>query len=54
MTGDYTLEAEAALRPHTLAHCDEEQRRTAEGVYERVVRDMYAGLRDNEVVFAVL
>jgi hypothetical protein len=48
------LEAEAALRPHTLAHCDEEQQRIAEGIYERVVRGMYAGLRNNEVVFAVL
>jgi hypothetical protein len=48
------LEAEAALRPHTLAHCDEEQKRIAEGKYERVARDMYAGPRDNEVVFAVL
>ena len=53
---DYTLEAEAALRLHTLVHCDdsEEQQMIAEGIYERVARDMYAGLRDNEVVFAVL
>jgi acetyl-CoA acetyltransferase len=48
------LEAEGALRPHTLAHCDEEQKKIAERIHERVVRNMYAGLRDNEVVFAVL
>jgi hypothetical protein len=48
------LEAEAAPRQHTLAHCDEEGKGIAEGIYERVVRNMYAGLRDNEVVFAVL
>ena len=43
-----------ALRLHTLAHCDEEQKKIVEGEYGRVVRGMHAGLRDNEVAFAVL
>lgn len=43
-----------ALGQHTLTHCDEEQKRIAEGIYEVVAKGMYAGLWDNEVVFAVL
>jgi hypothetical protein len=43
-----------ALRSHTLAHCDEEWEKIGKVEYGKSVRDMRAGLRDSEVVFAVL
>ena len=51
---DDTLEEGAALRSHTLAHCDEEGKKIVEVGYGKTGRGIDADLRNNGIDFAVL
>jgi hypothetical protein len=51
---DDTLEVGAALRSHTLTHCDEERKKIVAVGYGKTGRDIEADLRSNEIGFAVL